>query len=873
MRTKGCLGRGVGAGLEQAAALARLLPPEAADLGLEVGPLRTLFETRFSLFLEEHRDRLATYEARREQARADRKDELAARLGRRLRDYLDQHLVDLFVRGGLVPSYSFPVDVIRLEVVRAANTGGRRPEYAHTAAGEELDLQREAALAISEYAPANEIVAAGRVWTSAGIAAYSREYEPERFYRSCRTCNHVELHDFEDALPTSCPCCGGPLDRAVRRVLTPRGFLTSAARPEGEDPGARRLRAPAADEARLLSRAPESAFVASDVAGVKLAHLAARAGSGPRGELFVVNRGRRGFGFWRCPRCEYARPADTPAPLLAGRSAEHHDPRTGERCPAERLGRVVDLGHVTVTDVCQLRFEDPLPRPAPMWSDVADDGSAPAVTLVEALRLAAARCLEVDRRELRGTWKLYGSAPDIALYDSLAGGAGIVRRIGRELPVSRLLTVAREILDCPHCERGCRRCLHDYANQRHWDRFQPRLVRDWLDALTGRADRMDPLRIRGARIRPWAGLAELAARLGGTRLVRLVAQRLADGGAPPEPDRVRSMLAFLRTLAGGESRLAIGLVEPPPAFGAQDAVTASLLEAVASELRQGRLALFRVPGRLTLDERRSLRILAEGRASWFDDRPAPPLFGDWLAPTLAELPDGPGHRPAELDPWLEAWEAVLLESLLPEGEARITRFEPGPVRELEPLFASLPAQSARRWIVSDPELGRDPAECEAIATMLAAVARTTAWPACIELRYPDPEVARIGSASTRGSLAAAVRRAIEARGLPDGTRLVWHPADPRVFAGIGAAPVEAELRVDLSGPVPRTHRFSIEGGLATLVDPGRSATVRHTCGRGPEPAHEPAGTAPDDTNRVPRSSKGSLGVPRRGRGTRVRVRS
>lgn len=451
----------------------------------------------------------------------------------------------------------------------------------------------------------------------------------------------------------------------------------------------------------------------------------------------------------------------------------------------------------------------------------------------EALRLAAARCLEVDRRELRGTWKLYGSAPDIALYDSLAGGAGIVRRIGRDLPVSRLLAVAREILDCPHCERGCRRCLHDYANQRHWDRLQPRLVRDWLDALTGRADRVDPFRIRGARIRPSGGLAELAARLGGTRLVRLVAQRLADGGATAEPDRVRGMLAFLRTLARGESRLAIGLVEPPPAFGAQDAVTASLLEAVAGELRDGRLQLFCVPGRFTLDERWSLRFLAEQRASWLDDRPAPPLLGDWLAPTLAELTDAPGHRPAELDSWLAAWEAVPLDSLLPEGEARVTRFEPGPVRELEPLFASLPPQSARRWIVSDPEPGRDPAACEAIAAMLAAVARTTAWPASIELRFPDPEAARAGRAVTRHALATALRRAIEARGLPEGTRPVLHPADPRAFAGIGAAPVEAELRVDLSGPVPRTHRLRIEGGLTALVDPGRPATVRHTSGLGP----------------------------------------
>jgi hypothetical protein len=40
---------------------------------------------------------------------------LAERLQRDMKRYLDQFLIDVFVRLGLIPTYSFPVDDVRLE--------------------------------------------------------------------------------------------------------------------------------------------------------------------------------------------------------------------------------------------------------------------------------------------------------------------------------------------------------------------------------------------------------------------------------------------------------------------------------------------------------------------------------------------------------------------------------------------------------------------------------------------------------------------------------------------------------------------------------------------------------------------------------------
>ncbi len=157
----------------------------AGEIGLLPKPRRRpfreelarAFSERFLTFLEEHCDRLADFERRRIDARTAEDDRLALAMSTRIRDYFQmQKLVDLFVRSGLVPSYSLPVDTVRLEISTRPSIA-RRPDYAHLAAGQEIDLVREAQLAISEYAPGAEVVAAGRIRTSSSIARYRAEYE------------------------------------------------------------------------------------------------------------------------------------------------------------------------------------------------------------------------------------------------------------------------------------------------------------------------------------------------------------------------------------------------------------------------------------------------------------------------------------------------------------------------------------------------------------------------------------------------------------------------------------------------------------------------------------------------------------------------
>ena len=522
------------AAIGEAEALCAMLPEGCRHVGRRGPELGQRFLRRMSTFLENHARRLEDLGRRIAEAKEADRFGAAERLQRDTKRYLDQFLVDLFVRVGLIPTYSFPVDDVRLEVLSRPEQRGK--ERAFQARSDELDLTRDAAYAIAEYAPGAEVVAGGRVWTSAGIARYSGEFEVERPYRLCKACNHPEIRDFVDQIPTACSNCGEGLPRLTATYLQPKGFVTSAAEPDGRDPGAGRLRARPIDEARLVTSAPHAAFVESGVSSVTLAFLPAAPELGSQaspGELFVVNRGPKGFGYWRCRRCEYAVAATEPK-SLHGDKAKHNDPRSGTECPSKALSWPVHLGHLFRTDVRQIR----LGRPLPLLDEAVDRDERRegfVRSLVEAVRLTAADLLEVDLRELRATWLMNGSTPDIVLYDGVTGGAGYARRIGEDISIRRLLEGVRARLSACDCAAACRKCLLDYTNQRHWETLDRRPVLAWIETLLTETGTGDALAVLGALPWPTPSLTGLKERLAGAAEVLLYAPRWLEADEGPNP--------------------------------------------------------------------------------------------------------------------------------------------------------------------------------------------------------------------------------------------------------------------------------------------------------------------------------------------------
>jgi hypothetical protein len=97
--------------------------------------------------------------------------------------YRQQAMMEQMSRAGLIPTYSFPTNEISLEVIRQL---GQQADRAWAIDTSEVKLNRDGTLAISEYSPGAEVVAAHRVWVSRGIADYPGDFQRKHIYRICK---------------------------------------------------------------------------------------------------------------------------------------------------------------------------------------------------------------------------------------------------------------------------------------------------------------------------------------------------------------------------------------------------------------------------------------------------------------------------------------------------------------------------------------------------------------------------------------------------------------------------------------------------------------------------------------------------------------
>ena len=411
----------------------------------------------------------------------------ALRFSQDRKRYLGRFLTETLSRGAVIPTYSFPVNSLTLDVMRQRD--------GQAASG--IDLSRDAALALSEFAPGAETIAAGRIWTSAGIARRMATtggqdaYEERGWLYECRACAQVRLEREKPETTPLCPGCANAMTPPPRPHIEPLGFLTSYENAAGGEPGVSRLRPRAVEEARLITRAPADRMVPTELRHVTTFFAPAFAeGDGIEGRMIVVNKGPTGAGYLRCPRCEHARPAPVGTQGGVEVAAQHKDPRSGDTCSVEALSWPVDLAHVFSTDIRILRIQWPIVPPGgtldgDAWADDMLRGVA------EAIRLAAAQMLEIDARDLRSVFERGPDGATIVLSDSTSGGAGYVRRLVEEPRYSArtLFLRAAGLLDCVRaddCRTSCTSCLNDYSNQSHWDRFDRHSSRNWLLAVLAR---------------------------------------------------------------------------------------------------------------------------------------------------------------------------------------------------------------------------------------------------------------------------------------------------------------------------------------------------------------------------------------------------
>ncbi|WP_436399412.1 DEAD/DEAH box helicase [Roseobacter sp. S98] len=492
------------AAIAAGAALKLRLADQYQGIALDTPELTQVFRTRIRDFaagvfgrwriiddsIEDLKVERDQADARNDRATVRRAERAIAGLRAQGDRYLRQFLVEELSRRAVIPTYAFPVHSVSLEIVTSGQSG--------SAVDAPLQLDRDGAIGITEYAPSAQVVAGGRVWESVGITKRSKftgddEFIDVSFVRACSVCGCPQITPEGQTPDSECNQCGATFEAVnqPRRFIQPRGFLTSFADSQGRDPGAGRIRPAPTDDARLLTEAPRSRYQATDVPDILTFHAPGSNQPTPElGRIITVNRGRERGGFAWCRVCEHAHPVPADGPenrwQQLSRVGEHQNPRTGQTCRADPNTMVapVDLAHVFETDVRSFLFTAPpiSPTGVPIQLD-----STLSLTLQEALRLGAVRLLETDARDIKAILQTLDFQPAVVLYDAVSGGAGYAARLTRDAGFSMadLLLSARSVLDCkdPHCLTSCPSCLNDYSNQKIWHALNRHPALAWIEKM------------------------------------------------------------------------------------------------------------------------------------------------------------------------------------------------------------------------------------------------------------------------------------------------------------------------------------------------------------------------------------------------------
>ena len=391
------------------------------------------------------------------QAAENRNYRYAERLRKVQNQIRSRDLLGFLGTHNVLPKYGFPTDVVELKTnhLQALEQAKR------------VELNRDLKIAISEFAPGSEVVAAKVVWRSEGIYRLrNREWVPFN-YVVCRECK--KFHHGVGDLRIKCTCGHTLMDRPIKKgtfIIPEHGFIAGG---ETRSPGEARpqqiyasrvyfaeYRLPRSEELEEKPLVLDSELSANSIQVYKrysrFGWLAAV------NDGFSPRRDTPGRGFRICRYCGFAEPVN-PFSTSSNRNQKrtHKNPINGSKCTG-----VYDnyhLGHRFMTDVLEIKITLPT------------DDETTIFSLLYALLDGASETLGLRRQDIDGTIypQASGEPPTLILFDNVPGGAGHVNRIYENL--QETFIVAHNRLNRCECgeETSCYNCLRNYQNQYYHD--------------------------------------------------------------------------------------------------------------------------------------------------------------------------------------------------------------------------------------------------------------------------------------------------------------------------------------------------------------------------------------------------------------------
>ncbi|MEV8221971.1 DEAD/DEAH box helicase [Dietzia maris] len=407
-----------------------------------------------------------------------------------------EDLSQLLAERGLLPMFGFPTSVRYLYLNRPRKSYPWPPRNT---------IDRDLAMAVSQFSPMSEVVRDGTVYPVVGITAFTPhgpQPQPvvdalgtESLLVICRTCSFLGEVQSTDQQVDTCPRCGaGPSSFNSVPLREPLGFRAGG----GSDFDGNFAWSPRAMAARAMAEVDKLSVQTPGRAVVY-------SGPGSRyvindngGHLFSLRRARSGGPDWG----GYVSTRAIEAGLLNDSFASG-DPFK------------VALGAVQHTDFLFMGAQSPtmsheglrlnLTSDARQYSgasEATDSRRAAWYSLAFLLRTVAATVLDIQPLELAAG--IYSGLTDghpatfAFLADTLENGAGFSTHLGTAdfLPtylesVDQYLAELEGPSHANSCDSSCYRCLRDYGNMSYHALLDWRLARDLFSLVQGRPLQID----------------------------------------------------------------------------------------------------------------------------------------------------------------------------------------------------------------------------------------------------------------------------------------------------------------------------------------------------------------------------------------------
>lgn len=401
-------------------------------------------------------------------------------------------LLDALYEEGIIPTYSFPKNVVSTYIV---DKNGKII----------YQIERGLDIAISEYAPGRAIVVDKNTYQIGGIYYHGSErrknparnfFDDENYVKDLMTCEKCGWFGLAEEEQTNCPFCGNEdLSVAENKMLKPWGFAPRDAEAISE---AQLTEEYSAAQAPEYSTLPENDEMLT-LTFCKNIRMASRKNQ----RIIMLNKGLYDAGFVVCKDCGAAMPNTKSNSLQnVGRP---YKPRFSQSPCKHKETMTVDLGYDFITDMLVLEFTldnkkiDTRSSNENLWLPRA------AQSLAEVFRLVACKELDIDFSELVTGYRIrranneHKTFVDIYIYDSLSSGAGYSIKIKSEM--ENLFTQMKNLMTSCDCETACDKCLKHYRNQfihGKLDRFYGLDLLEW--GISGKISKDIPLNIQRKHI-------------------------------------------------------------------------------------------------------------------------------------------------------------------------------------------------------------------------------------------------------------------------------------------------------------------------------------------------------------------------------------